>query len=211
MLDGINVFEHSSIRIAKDKVIYIDPFRIAGNYNDADIIFITHSHYDHFSEDDILKVKKDDTKIVITKDLFLRVKDLGFKDENIFLVKVGECYKIDDLEFETVFSYNINTDFHPKSNGWVGYILVLNNIRYYIAGDTDIVEENINIKCDVCFLPIGGTYTMNYLEAFDYCNIINPKVVVPIHYGSIVGQKSDGQAFKKLFEGSNIECLLLIK
>ena len=198
MLDNIEVLYHSSIRIYKEKIIYIDPFKINTNYNDADIIFITHDHYDHYSEADINKVKNINTKIVVPKDLFEKVLKNGFSKENVTIVIPNEQYIVDGINFETVPAYNINKKFHPKENEWVGYNIELEGNRYYISGDTDINEDNIKVKCDVAFVPVGGTYTMNFKEAANFINEINPKISVPIHYGDIVGTKEDAEKFIKL-------------
>lgn len=210
MLENIEVLCHNSIKISKEKIIYIDPFKIQKEYKDADIIMITHSHYDHFSEEDINKVKKENTQICITKDLEERTKNLGFRKENIFIVEPNMKYKINEFEFETILSYNISKQFHPKENLWVGYIIKINNIIYYIAGDTDITEENKKVMCDVAFLPVGGTYTMDSKEAAELANIIKPKVAVPVHYGSIVGKKEDAENFKNMLDES-VKCEILIK
>ena len=210
MLENILVLTHSSIKIKNSKTIYFDPFKIDKNYNDADYIFITHSHYDHYSEEDIKKVRKKETKIIITSDLKERVKELGFENSNIIIVTPNEKYIIDTLKIETIPAYNNKKQFHPKSNNWVGYIIEINDEKYYIAGDTDITEENKKIKCDVALLPIGGTFTMNYEEAAELANIIKPKVVIPIHYGSIVGNKCDAEKFTKLIN-KEIKCEIKLK
>jgi len=210
MLENILVLKHSSIKIKNSKTIYFDPFKIDKNYNDADYIFITHSHYDHYSEEDIKKVRKKETKIIITSDLKEKVKELGFENSNIIIVTPNEKYIIDTLKIETIPAYNNEKQFHPKSNNWVGYIIEINGEKYYIAGDTDITEENKKIKCDVALLPIGGTFTMNYEEAAELANIIKPKIVIPIHYGSIVGNKSDAEKFKKLIN-KEIKCEIKLK
>ncbi len=197
MLKNVEVLYHSSIKINKGKVIYIDPFGIDREYKDADIIFITHSHYDHFSKEDILKVKKLGTKIVATKDLESEVFNLGFNKEDTLLVMPGEKYLVDKIKIETVPAYNIGKNFHPKENNWVGYLLTIDNTKYYIAGDTDITLENKKVVCDVCMLPVGGTYTMSAKEAAILANYIKPKFAVPTHYGSIVGKKEDGEKFIK--------------
>lgn len=199
-LEGIEVLCHSSLRFDKEKIIYFDPFKIEKNYNDADLIFITHSHYDHFSEDDILKVKKDSTIIVVTEDLTTKAIELGFKDSQIVSVKPNMELQIDNIQVKTVPAYNINKHFHPKENNWVGYVIVLSGIKYYIAGDTDMNEDNKLVKCDVAFVPVGGTYTMTAEEAAELINIIKPKMAIPIHYGSIVGTKEDAERFKKLIK-----------
>ena len=196
---NIKVLCHSSIKIeTENKTIYVDPFKIKEELCDADIIVITHSHYDHFSEEDILKVKKKETKIVITKDLLEKTLELGFKKENIVVVVPDNLYSALDIEINTIPAYNTNKKFHPKENNWVGYILNIENNKVYIAGDTDITEENKKVECDIALVPVGGTYTMTYEEAVSLVNIINPKLVIPIHYGDIVGNKSDGNKFKEL-------------
>ncbi len=209
MKDNIKVICHSCIKISTEKTIYIDPFKIKEKLNDADIIFITHSHYDHFSEEDILKIKNENTIIVITNDLVEKSIQLGFKKENIIEVKPNQNYKIGELKFETIPAYNVNKNFHPKENNWVGYILELNKQRYYIAGDTDITEENKKVKCDVAFVPVGGTYTMTATEAAELVNLIKPKVAIPIHYGEIVGTEQDANKFKQELD-TDIKCKILI-
>ncbi len=208
MLENFKVLCHSSIKYDGEKVIYIDPFKIKKESKDADIIFITHSHYDHFSKEDINKIKKEDTIIVMTKDLEQEALNLGFK--NIIIVEPNKEYEIEDIKVETIPAYNINKKFHPKENNWVGYIIHINGVSYYIAGDTDITEENKSVICDVAFVPIGGTFTMNYEEAASLVNEIKPKIVVPIHYGEIVGTKQDAEKFKELIN-KNIDCEILIK
>ena len=211
MLNGIECLGHSSIRIRKNgKTIYIDPFKIKENRNDADYIFITHNHYDHFSEEDIRKIKNEDTIIVATEDLYTNILKLGFYAINVYVVKPNNDYKIEGLKFSTVPAYNTDKQFHPKENEWVGYIIELNNNKYYIAGDTDITEENMKVKCDVAFVPVGGTYTMDFKEAARLINEIQPKIAVPIHYGSIVGSKQDALDFKKLLRPIII-CEIMIK
>ena len=210
MLENIEVLCHSSIKFYKEKVIYIDPFKIDKNYNDADIIFITHDHYDHYSEDDIDKIKKDDTVIVAPEELLTKLLRKGFRQDYIIIVEPNEKYIVESIKFETVPAYNTNKQFHPKENGWVGYIIEIKGIRYYIAGDTDITEENKKVKCDVAFVPVGGTYTMDFKEAAYLINEIKTQVAVPIHYGSIVGTNQDATDFSKLLH-PEIECKILIK
>ncbi len=210
MLEDIQVLCHSSIKISKGKVIYIDPFKIDENYNDADIIFITHDHYDHYSEEDIDKVKKDDTVIIVPEELLTKVLRKGFRQDYIITVVPNQKYMVEGIEFETVSAYNTNKQFHPKENEWVGYIIEIKGSRYYIAGDTDITEENKKVKCDVALVPVGGTYTMDFKEAAYLINEIKPKIAVPIHYGSVVGTKQDAIDFSKLVH-PEIECKILMK
>lgn len=210
MLENIEVLCHSSIRINKEKVIYIDPFKINKNYNDADIIFITHDHYDHYSEEDIDKVIKEDTTIVISKDLLKKLLKKGINKNAIIVAEPNKEYETQGINFNTIPAYNINKKFHPKENNWLGYIITINNVKYYVAGDTDITDENRKVKCDVAFVPVGGTYTMDFKEAAQLINEIKPKIAVPIHYGSIVGTEQDARNFINLLN-SEIKGAILIK
>ena len=210
MLENIEVLYHSSIRISKNKVIYIDPFKIDKNYNDADIVFITHDHFDHYSEEDIDKVINENTTIIIPEELLTKILRKGINKNAVITVESNKEYMVQGIKFETIPAYNTNKNFHPKENGWVGYIITLDGIRYYIAGDTDITEENRKVKCDVAFVPVGGTYTMDFKEAAQLINEIQPKIAVPIHYGSVVGTKQDATDFIKLLHPS-IKGIILMK
>lgn len=193
----------SSIKIMKEKTLYFDPLKTE-ELHDADYIFITHTHWDHFSSEDILKIKKEDTIIIGPSDILEESLNLGFSKENIIIMKPNEELNIDSINIKTVPSYNKNKAFHPKENNWLGYVITIDNEAYYILGDTDALEENENIKCDILLIPIGGIYTMDYQEAATFTNKINPKKVIPIHYGMVVGSKEDFTSFKNLIN-KNIE------
>lgn len=210
MLENVVVTSHSSIKIESKNTIYIDPFNLKRNYNDADIIFVTHDHYDHFSPDDIKKVMNEDTKIIVPYGLYEKASEIGFKDENIIEINPHEEKSVDGLKFETIPAYNIDKKFHPRENGWVGYILQIDDMRYYIAGDTDITEDAKNVQCDVALVPVGGTYTMTAEEAAELVNYINPKAAVPTHYGSIVGNDEDAEVFIRLLK-PEIKGFILMK
>ena len=210
MLENVEVLNHSSIRINKEKIIYIDPFKINKNYNDADIIFITHDHYDHYSEEDIDKVIGKNTTIVIPEELLTKLLKKGIHKSAIITVEPNKEYMIQGIKFETIPAYNTNKAFHPKENEWVGYVIEIQGSKYYIAGDTDITEENKKVKCDVAFVPVGGTYTMDFKEAAQLINEIQPKIAVPIHYGSVVGTEQDAIDFIRLLH-PNIKGIMLMK
>ena len=196
---------HSSIKIVKGKTIYIDPLKIEKVQNDADLILITHEHYDHYSEEDIKKVINNETIIVAPKTM-----KIGIQTKEIIYVEPNNQYEVLGIKIETIPAYNTNKHFHPKENKWVGYILEIENEKYYIAGDTDITPENKQVKCDIALVPVGGTYTMTHEEASDLINTIKPKIAIPTHYGSIVGNKDDGLKFKELLD-KEITCEILIK
>ena len=185
----IDVLGHASVKLTGKKVIYFDPFQIYAKSGDADYIFITHDHYDHYDLKSIENVRKDNTKIVVPTCL----KD----HENHLVVEPEKHYKIDNIEFDTIRSYNIGKDFHPKDKNYVGYNICLEDEFFYIMGDTDRTPEALKVQTDYCFVPIGGTYTMNVMEAVDYVNDIHPKVAIPIHYGSITGSIRLADEFKE--------------
>ncbi len=199
-MDGLDLSlnAQSSLKIVfEGKIIYFDPFKISEVVNDANYIFITHPHYDHFSEEDILKIKNDYTKIIAPIELKEGINKLGFLDQNILFVSPNNKYGLDSITFETVVAYNDNKNFHRKDSNWVGYILNLKDKRLYFAGDTDNVPEIRNISCDIACVPIGGTYTMNVDEAVELIKQIRPHTVIPMHYKTIVGSTNDAYEFRE--------------
>lgn len=205
MKTKVDVLTHSSIKITGKKIIYVDPFKIEKETHDADYIFCTHSHYDHFSPEDIMKIKKEDTVIIVVEELQRKALDL---DIEVMTVVPGEEYDIDDIDFKTTYAYNKEKSFHPKENNWVGYIIKVEGDTYYIAGDTDNIDEIQNVECDVALIPVGGTYTMDYKEAAELANAIKADIVIPTHYGSIVGKKDDALNFAKLVKGKFVKILI---
>lgn len=184
----IEVLHHASIKLTGDKIIYFDPYKIEEEFHDADYIFITHDHYDHYDPESIEKVRNDHTKIVVPYCL---------KDKEHHLLADGyRYYEIDGIKFTTVPSYNINKQFHPREKYYVGYNILLEDRYYYIMGDTDRTPETDMVKTDICFVPIGGTYTMDVDEAANYINDLKPQVAIPIHYGMITGDLSMGKEFQ---------------
>lgn len=203
----IEVLNHASIKITSDKIYYFDPYKIDKKMNDADYIFITHDHYDHFDYSSIKNVINESTMLIVPACLEEKVKEIT----NNYTIVYPSCnYEIATLHFDTVPSYNIGKSFHLKEMNYVGYIVNIKNNKVYVMGDTDVIDEIKDISCDICFVPIGGTYTMNYKEASNYINMIKPKEVIPIHYGSIVGNKDLGLKFSELVN-SNINVKVFIK
>lgn len=196
MTENITVFTQNSIRITdRDRQIYIDPFQMSEEPQDADYILITHDHYDHFSPEDIKKVAGSNTILIVPEKMQGKANEAADLVSRIVTVKPGVHQAIDGLEIETVPAYNILKPFHPKSAEWVGYILQVDGKRIYIAGDTDATKEAKAVKCDVALVPIGGTYTMDAKKAAELVNTLRPSVAIPVHYGSIVGKPSDGEVF----------------
>ena len=196
MIDNIEVNTQNSIRIAsRVGVIYVDPLEISDDRHDADYILITHDHYDHFSPEDIRKVAKADSILVVPEKMAVKAQEVADAVGRIESVKPAVYREVNGLEFETVPAYNTLKPFHPKSAEWVGYILRIDGKRIYIAGDTDATKEAKAIRCEVALVPIGGTYTMDAKKAAELVNTIRPDIAVPVHYGSIVGKPSDGDVF----------------
>ncbi len=196
MTENIEVFTQNSIRIrSRMKTIYIDPFQMKEEPHDADFILITHDHYDHFSVEDIGKVSRRDSVLVAPEKMGDKAQKAADIVGKIVTVKPGTYHNFDGLEFNTVPAYNNLKPFHPRSAGWVGYILHIDGKRIYVAGDTDLTKEIKDVKCDVALVPIGGTYTMDAKKAAELVNLIRPVVAIPTHYGSIVGRKEDAEVF----------------
>ena len=199
MTENIEVFTQNSIRIrTRGLVVYCDPFQMKEEPKDADLILVTHDHYDHFSPEDLKKAACGKTILVVPEKMKGKAeKEAGFIRE-IQTVKPGESRLVLGLELDTVPAYNIIKPFHPKSAGWVGYVLHTEEGRIYIAGDTDATKEAGSVKCDIALIPIGGTYTMDARKAADLINKIKPATVIPVHYGSIVGSTRDAEVFSSL-------------
>ena len=195
------MFTQSSIRIrCSAGTIYADPFRMNESPRDADIVLITHDHYDHFSPEDLAKVICPDTVLIVPEKMAAQAGVFTGQVKAIETVVPGQAYKVAGLSFATVASYNKLKPFHPKKNGWVGYILELDGQKVYIAGDTDKTKENSAVQCDIALVPVGGKFTMDAKEAADLINTIRPAVAIPTHYGTIVGKKSDGERFASLVD-----------
>lgn len=201
MTDRIEVLTHSSIRITSSVgIIYIDPYQVGREYHDADYIFITHDHYDHYSPDDLKKVIGENTVIIVPKKMEQAVLTDGF--QKVVSVSTGKKMRVEKLEFETIPAYNLIKPFHPKSSGWCGYTLLIEGKRIYIAGDTDATKEAKAVQCDIALVPIGGTFTMDAKNAAELINTICPETAIPTHYGSVVGRKTDADVFEKYINPS---------
>ncbi len=209
---GVNIAVNvqSSIRIRGEKTLYFDPWQFTDEPHDGDYVFITHEHYDHFSPEDIRKVVKYDGYLVIPESMsHLAGEVTTIPESHIVKVRPGEKREIARLMVETYPAYNLGKAFHNKRNGWIGYLVTLSAEKYYVAGDTDAVPEIKDIKCDVAFLPIGGTYTMDASQAAGLVRSIKPRVVIPTHYGSVVGSPVDGDFFQGLLP-RDVRCELLL-
>ncbi len=189
---------HDCFKIKNGKTIYIDPFNIKEGEK-ADIIFVTHEHYDHCSLKDIKKISTSETIVVAPESCKMQLSGMKTK-----FIKPGDKMVIDGIEVEAVPAYNVNKFkapgevFHPKEEGKVGYIIVFGGVKIYHAGDTDLIQEMKNIQVDIALLPVSGTYVMTAEEAAEATKMIKTEVAIPMHYGAIVGTEKDAEKFKKL-------------
>jgi L-ascorbate metabolism protein UlaG (beta-lactamase superfamily) len=194
---------HDGFKLKGDnKVVYLDPYKIQDSEK-ADLILISHDHFDHCSVEDLQKIVSPSTVIITVPDCQSKVMQLKAKD--VFLMRPGERKIVEGVALETVHAYNINKfrapgiPFHPKENEYLGFIINLGDTRVYHAGDTDCIPEMQNVQhIDVALLPVSGTYVMTAEEAVQAVNMIKPQLVIPMHYGSVVGTEEDAQRFKEL-------------
>lgn len=198
MLENVIVNTQSSVRIETTDgiVVYFDPLHIVEDSHDASFVCITHDHFDHFSPEDIAKVAHADTALIVPSTMAGAVRD-AFTYRVITMNPKDRIDLSDELYIEAVAAYNLSSSYHPKSKGWLGYVLDDKRRRYYVMGDTDATPESIEAAstCDTVFVPIGGTYTMDALEAAAFANEVRLSCVVPIHYGSYAGTPADGDTF----------------
>jgi L-ascorbate metabolism protein UlaG (beta-lactamase superfamily) len=181
---------HASFRLAAEGVVlYVDPWKLSSAKPDADLIFVSHAHFDHYSAEDVAAVSRESTVVVGPGDV---VESLPSGR----VLKPGHSLEIAGTCIEGIPAYNVDKDFHPKVNDWLGAIITVGGNRIYYAGDTDSIPEMGQLSnVDVALLPVGGTYTMNALRAAAACRAIQPRMAVPYHWGDIVGTESDARAF----------------
>lgn len=201
MLKNILWLGHDAFRISSGKTIYFDPFQIV-NGEPADLILISHDHFDHCSPEDVRKIQGLQTTIVTEENSAKKLKG------HIQVLKPGDKTNIQGIEIEAVPAYNTDKNFHPKANQWLGFVLTIGGVRIYHAGDTDFIPEMKDVKADIALLPVSGTYVMTAEEAVQAALTISPEIAIPMHYGSIVGSEKDAERFRRLLEGK-IDVLVL--
>jgi L-ascorbate metabolism protein UlaG (beta-lactamase superfamily) len=195
MIEGITWYKHASFLIRRQHAIYIDPWGITDDAPKADAILITHAHQDHFIPEDIAKIRQDSTEIFATADVAAQL------DGTVNVVSPGDAFDVLGHPADAVPAYNTAPErlgFHPKNQGWVGYVITVDGVRYYHAGDTDPIPEMEPLSCDVAFIPIGGYYTMDATEAVEAVKLIGAKLIVPMHFGFIVGEPGDARRLAAL-------------
>jgi L-ascorbate metabolism protein UlaG (beta-lactamase superfamily) len=194
---------HDGFRIDAGKTIYLDPYQIEGGPT-ADLILISHEHFDHCSVEDVAKIQDSNTVIVTEKDSAKKLTG------DVRVLKPGDSLTVNDVNIQTVPSYNTDKDFHPQANNWLGFIVETEGVKVYHAGDSDFIPEMKDLEVDIALLPVSGTYVMRADQAVEAALAINPKLAIPMHYGAIVGDEQDALDFKKALEGK-VDVLILKK
>ena len=208
---------HSGFIIKNGKKIVIDPYKISDNVEKADLILITHSHYDHCSIGDIEKLVEPGTVVICTADS--QSKIMKVQGIELQVVEVGEKVELDDIRVEVVPAYNLRKEYHPKSEGWVGYVIRIGNVVIYHAGDSDFIPEMKNLTGYgnkdnefVTLLPVSGKYVMNYEQASEAASLLSPDLAIPMHYGAgVAGTLNDAENFVELCNEKNINSEILEK
>jgi L-ascorbate metabolism protein UlaG (beta-lactamase superfamily) len=193
-LDDIHWLGHDTFRLDGSTIIYIDPWKLPPDAPQADGILITHEHYDHLSADDIELVEGPQTAIYGPEAVRRQLKE-----ETAIAVAAGETFQCAGATVTAVPAYNLDkfrepgVPFHPREAGGLGYVIELDGFTVYHAGDTDVVPEMQGISCDVALLPVSGTYVMTADEACRACAVVEADIVVPMHWGDIVGDRDDAE------------------
>ena len=203
LLAGLHWLGHDSFRLDGPPVIWFDPWKLKGHPAKADLVLVSHEHFDHCSPDDVDKLRGPGTVVLASP--AAAVKLPGAR-----VMRAGDQVRLRDITVQAVPAYNLDKfrapgkPFHPRQAGHVGWIVDFGGLRIYHAGDTDLIPEMRDICCDVALLPVSGTYVMTLDEAVRAARALRPKVAVPMHYGAIVGAETDGASFAERYEGVSL-------
>jgi L-ascorbate metabolism protein UlaG (beta-lactamase superfamily) len=197
MIEGIEWLGHDSFRFTGSRTVYIDPWKLGPGQPKADVILVTHDHFDHFSKEDIAALNGPSTVVVGPRSV------TGGLSGQTISVQPGDTIDANGVTVTAVPAYNTSKFrepgkvFHPKGSG-VGYILEFDGRRIYHAGDTDSIPEMAGIEVDVALLPVSGTYVMTAGEAAEACHVIKADVVIPMHWGDIIGSRADAERLSRI-------------
>lgn len=196
--DNIHWLGHDSIRIDASLTIYIDPWEVSGPQ--ADLILITHDHFDHCDPPTVKQLAGPDTLVVTDADSAAKLRETGLKSRVLTLAPGGRT-EFKGARVQALPSYNLDKNFHPRAKGNLGFLLDIDGLSIYHAGDSDFIPEMKDIRVDVALLPVSGTYVMTADEAVEAALAIGPEVAIPMHYGKIVGDESMAERFAESLNG----------
>lgn len=198
MLENIHWLGHDTFRVDGSVTLYIDPWKLPAGQPQADVILVTHEHYDHLSLPDIRAIATPHTVVVGPASVTAQASAF-----ETVTVAAGDTVDVRGVQVHAVPAYNVDKfrsprqPYHPRENGYLGYVLAVDGVRYYHAGDTDVIPEMRDVHADVALLPVGGTFTMTCDEACAACDLIDAQVAVPMHYADIVGGDDDAVRFRE--------------
>lgn len=207
---------NSGFLITNGKTVYIDPYNLTGEKPKADLILITHGHSDHCSLVDLQKIVRKGTTVIVPADCQSKITKL--EDVNMQIIELGDEFELEGVKIQTVPAYNLEKEYHPKAEGWHGYIIKFENTIIYHAGDTDKIPEMEKLtgygkqgNKFIALLPVGGNFTMNAAEAAKAASIIKPTLTIPMHYGAVAGSEKDADEFVKLCSELGVKAVKLEK
>ena len=210
MIEKLHWLGHASFRLDGQKTVYFDPWKLPKGSKYADIILISHEHFDHFSKDDVARISSKDTVIITSETVARQLKGSKVPYKDIKAMAPGDAFEALGVIVKAVTSYNVNKSFHTRDSKKLGFIISIDGSSLYHAGDTDKIPEMKEHRCDIAILPVSGTYVMTSEEASQAALAIKPKIAVPMHYGDIVGSIEDAKNFKDLLKGK-VEVRILEK
>ena len=190
MMDKIHWLGHDSFYVDASKIIYFDPWEVSGSPK-ADLVLISHDHFDHCSPEDVEKISKPETVIVTEANSAAKLKG------RVEVLEPGQSLTEYGVKITAVPSYNTDKHFHPKENKWLGFVVEIDGVTIYHAGDSDFIPEMKDLRVDIALIPVSGTYVMTADQAIEAARAIQPKIAVPMHFGKIVGSEEDAQKFAR--------------
>lgn len=201
MIEKLRWFGHDAFRWDGSKIVYFDPWHLPAGAKKADIICVSHEHFDHCSAEDIAKISAKDTVIVASAEAAGQIRKAGIAAGEIRAMASGDTAAVGGVAIAATASYNIGKQFHPRKTNKLGFLVTMDGATVYHAGDTDAIPEMSAYRCDVALLPVSGTYVMTADEAAGAARAIRPKVAVPMHYGEVAGSPADAKRFSDLLKG----------